>query len=162
MFLLNFNILFYNLFSDLNRLRDKYDELARIFKGYADTVRFNETLFNGLLNYSKSCTLLADAKDIEIQRLQLHVSIINNFCSYIYLYSFFFFKSFRFLLKTIHDLAAYENVCKNARESLKHSLLQRGKEQLRQRAQQRNQVRNLISRFFAPFIYFKMLSNLLI
>lgn len=57
----------------IDRLRDKYDELARIFKGFADTVRFNETLFNGLLNYSKSCTLLADIKDVEVQRLQAKV-----------------------------------------------------------------------------------------
>ena len=54
-------------------MRDKYDELARIFKGYTDTSRFNETLFNGLLNFSKSCTFLADSKDMEVQRLQLKV-----------------------------------------------------------------------------------------
>lgn len=57
----------------IHRLRDKYDELARILKDYADTARFNETLFNGLLNYSKSCTLLADNKDMEVQRLQSKV-----------------------------------------------------------------------------------------
>lgn len=34
----------------------------------------------------------------------------------------------------------YENVCKNARETLKQSLLARGKEQLKQRPQQRNSV----------------------
>lgn len=59
------------------RLRDKYDELARIFKAYADTTRFNETLFNGLLNCSKSCTFLADIKDVEVQRLQAKVKLID-------------------------------------------------------------------------------------
>lgn len=59
------------------RLRDKYDELARIFKGYAETTRFSETLFNGILNYSKSCTFLADVKDMEVQRLQSKVKLIS-------------------------------------------------------------------------------------
>ncbi|XP_031619179.1 protein FAM92A-like [Contarinia nasturtii] len=95
------------------RLRDKYDELGRIFRGYAESARFNETLFNGLLNYSKSCTALADIKDIEVRRLQS---------------------------KTLRDLANYENVCKNARDALKHSLLARGKEHFRQRANQRNSL----------------------
>lgn len=59
------------------RLRDKYDELARIFKVYSDTTRFNETLFNGLLNYSKSCTFLADITDMEVQRLQTKVKLVD-------------------------------------------------------------------------------------
>lgn len=37
-------------------------------------------------------------------------------------------------------MANYENVCKNARETLKQSLLARGKEQLKHRPQQRNSV----------------------
>lgn len=61
----------------VTRLRDKYDDMARIFRGYADSTRFNETLFNGLLNYSKSCTLLADTKDMTVQRIQSKVQIIN-------------------------------------------------------------------------------------
>lgn len=66
---------FMDFYTCSSRLRDKYDELARIFIGYTDTARFNETLFNGLLNYSKSCTFLADSKDMEVQRLQLKVYI---------------------------------------------------------------------------------------
>lgn len=44
------------------------------------------------------------------------------------------------ILKTVRDLASYENVCKNARETLKQSMILRGKEQLKQRAQQKNSV----------------------
>lgn len=44
------------------------------------------------------------------------------------------------LLKTVRDLASYENVCKNARETLKQSIMLRGKEQLKHRAQQKNSV----------------------
>lgn len=50
-------------------------------------------------------------------------------------------KIYIFLSKTIQDIASYENVCRNAREALKHSLLVRGKEHLKQRNQQRNAVR---------------------
>lgn len=60
------------------------------------------------------------------------------------------------ILKTVRDLASYENVCKNARETLKQSMILRGKEQLKQRAQQKNSVcKNLhfviyfLKRFFS-------------
>lgn len=58
------------------RLRDKYDNIGRIVRGYSDVSRFNDTLFNGLLNFSKSCTLLADVKEMEVQRLQSKVNIL--------------------------------------------------------------------------------------
>lgn len=61
------------------RLRDKYDELAGIFKTYADSVRFNETLFNGIINYSKACTQMGDIKDVEVQRLQAKVQFDFSF-----------------------------------------------------------------------------------
>lgn len=51
-----------------------------------------------------------------------------------------FRSSSNFQKKTLNDLASYENRCKNVRDALKHSMLQRGKEQLRQRNQQRNTV----------------------
>lgn len=41
----------------------------------------------------------------------------------------------------MRDLAAYEHVCKNAREALKQSMLARGKEHLKQR-NQRNSEQN--------------------
>lgn len=55
------------------RLRDKYDELSRVFKHYADAEEFNETLFDGLTSYSKALTLLGDIKELEVQRLQSKV-----------------------------------------------------------------------------------------
>lgn len=45
-----------------------------------------------------------------------------------------------FIIKTLRDMANYENVCKNARETLKQSLLACGKEHLKHRPQQRNSV----------------------
>lgn len=70
---MNFFFFLKNIFF---RLRDKYDDIGRIVRGYSDVSRFNDTLFNGLLNFSKSCTLLADVKDMEVQRLQSKVNIL--------------------------------------------------------------------------------------
>lgn len=116
-------------------MRDKYDDIGRIVRGYSDVSRFNDTLFNGLLNFSKSCTLLADVKDMEVQRLQSKVNILIQFQMSNKIMLIFFI-----ILKTVRDLASYENVCKNAREALKQSMILRGKEQLKQRAQQKNSV----------------------
>lgn len=60
------------------RLRDKYDDLSLVLKNYGGAVRFNDTLSNGLLNYSNALSLLGDVKDIEVQRLQLKVCIIHS------------------------------------------------------------------------------------
>lgn len=102
-------------------VRDKFDDLSELLNHYANLEGFHETLSNGMVNYSKALTLLADAKDIEIQRLQL---------------------------KMIREMCGYENICKNARDSMKHSLMMRDKqmarrqhvEQMRQRAMKQNDV----------------------
>lgn len=67
--------------SNLHRLRDKYDELGRLFKLIADNDEFNETTSDGLMNYSKAMTLLGDVKDIEVQRLQTKVTSTPYFTS---------------------------------------------------------------------------------
>lgn len=152
-FICNLSIINFNgFFAHSSRLRDKYDELAHIFKGYADTARFNETLFNGLLNYSKSCTFLADIKDMEVQRLQSKVN--NHNFELTHILSDRYQCNFKLiLLKILRDVANYENVCKNARESMKHSLLARGKEQLKSRNQQRNSVCDFhLNSLISPFV----------
>lgn len=122
-------------------MRDKYDELARMFKCYGDTIRFNESLYNGISKYSKSCTLMADTMDTEVQRLQLKVNVKNSIKPKLP-----FLLEMKFVLyiilgkKTINETCNYESVCKSVREALKHSLLARGKEHLKQRNQQRNTV----------------------
>lgn len=69
---IEFKPLFIHFFS---RLRDKYDDLSLVLKNFGEAVRFNETLSNGLLNYSKAFTLLSDVRDLEVQRL--HSKVIN-------------------------------------------------------------------------------------
>lgn len=56
-----------------NRIRDKYDELGRVIRNFGDSESGNATFSEGLINYAKAMTLIADLKDIEVQRMQSKV-----------------------------------------------------------------------------------------
>lgn len=64
-------------YSLLYRIREKYDELGRVIRNIGDTESGNASLSQGLINYAKVMTLMADVKDLEVQRLQSKV-IKNN------------------------------------------------------------------------------------
>lgn len=55
------------------RVRDKYDDLGRVIRNFGDTESANESFSVALVNYAKAMTLMADVKDIEVQRLQTKV-----------------------------------------------------------------------------------------
>lgn len=55
------------------RIRDKYDDLGRVLRNVGDLEMGNESFSDGLINYAKAMTLLADVTDIEVQRLQTKV-----------------------------------------------------------------------------------------
>lgn len=68
------------------RIRDKYDELGRVLRNVGELETGNESFSDGLINYARAMTLLADVKDIEVQRLQAKVFTIfscNIFAQYL-------------------------------------------------------------------------------
>lgn len=58
-----------------------------------------------MTSYSKALTLLGDVKDIEIQRMEKLI---------------------------VRELASYENICKNAKDAMRHSLMTRHKQLVQQ------------------------------
>ncbi|XP_055386607.1 CBY1-interacting BAR domain-containing protein homolog [Condylostylus longicornis] len=76
----------------LARFRDKNDDLAKAFYQYSEGEQINKTLSNGVKSFSKALTIIADYLDLEVHRIEL---------------------------KIINELAQYENICKNTRESLR-------------------------------------------
>lgn len=127
-------------------MRDKYDELSVIFKRYGDSEEFNKSLAAALNSYSRAMTQLADVKEIQVQRLQSHVTWHAHFS--VLLLNFVFFK-------TIREMAIYENICKTTREIVKHSIMMRDKDLTRKQhidqIKQKTQARNVIllkNRFF--------------
>ncbi|XP_045486438.1 protein FAM92A [Pieris rapae] len=88
------------------RLRDMGDELAKIFKEYANNELVNKSLSTGLDNLSLTLTAIEEYRNCAVQRLEA---------------------------KVIGELCQYENICKHAREELKHTLSVREKEMARKK-----------------------------
>ncbi|XP_045512077.1 protein FAM92A [Pieris brassicae] len=88
------------------RLRDMGDELAKIFKEYANNELVNKSLSTGLDNLSLTVTAIEEYRNCAVQRLEA---------------------------KVIGELCQYENICKHAREELKHTMSVREKEMARKK-----------------------------
>ncbi|CAH4013644.1 unnamed protein product [Pieris brassicae] len=88
------------------RLRDMGDELAKIFKEYANNELVNKSLSTGLDNLSLTLTAIEEYRNCAVQRLEA---------------------------KVIGELCQYENICKHAREELKHTMSVREKEMARKK-----------------------------
>ncbi|XP_032530006.2 CBY1-interacting BAR domain-containing protein 1 isoform X2 [Danaus plexippus] len=88
------------------RLRDMGDELSKILKDYANNEIVNKSLSAGLDNLSLTLTAIEEYRNCEIQRLEA---------------------------KVIGELCQYENICKHAREELKHTMSVREKEMSRKK-----------------------------
>ncbi|XP_072937013.1 CBY1-interacting BAR domain-containing protein 1 isoform X2 [Epargyreus clarus] len=88
------------------RLRDMGDELAKIIKDYANNELVNKSLSAGLDNLSLTLTAIEEYRNCEVQRLEA---------------------------KVIGELCQYENICKHAREELKHTMNVREKELARKK-----------------------------
>ncbi|CAG9566631.1 unnamed protein product [Danaus chrysippus] len=88
------------------RLRDMGDELSKILKDYANNEIVNKSLSAGLDNLSLTLTAIEEYRNCEIQRLEA---------------------------KVIGELCQYENICKHAREELKHTMNVREKEMSRKK-----------------------------
>ncbi|XP_039765010.1 protein FAM92A-A [Pararge aegeria] len=88
------------------RLRDMGDELAKIFKDYANNEIVNKSLSTGLDNLSVTLTAIEEYRNCEVQRLEA---------------------------KVIGELCQYESICKHAREELKHTMNVREKEMARKK-----------------------------
>lgn len=73
-------------------LRDKYDEVSKICKDLAETETIDLTLITALHAVSNTFTMLADNKNLEAQRLVVHVE---------------------------SEFAQYGTICKKIKESLK-------------------------------------------
>lgn len=87
-----------SVFSDIAHreveLRDKYDEVSKICKELAETETLDLSLVTALHAVSNTFTMLADNKNIEAQRLVVHVE---------------------------SEFAQYGTICKKIKESLKES-----------------------------------------
>ncbi|CAG4943910.1 unnamed protein product [Colias eurytheme] len=88
------------------RLRDMGDELAKIIKEYANNELVNKSLSAGLDNLSLTLTAIEEYRNCAVQRLEA---------------------------KVIGELCQYENICKHAREELKHTMSVREKEMARKK-----------------------------
>ncbi|XP_045511752.1 protein FAM92A [Colias croceus] len=88
------------------RLRDMGDELAKIIKEYANNELVNKSLSAGLDNLSLTLTAIEEYRNCAVQRLEA---------------------------KVIGELSQYENICKHAREELKHTMSVREKEMARKK-----------------------------
>ncbi|VVD00776.1 CBY1-interacting BAR domain-containing protein 1 isoform X2 [Leptidea sinapis] len=88
------------------RLRDMGDELSKILKEYANNELVNKSLSAGLDNLSMTLTAIEEYRNCAVQRLEA---------------------------KVIGELCQYENICKHAREELKHTMNVREKEMARKK-----------------------------
>ncbi|XP_038206935.1 protein FAM92A [Zerene cesonia] len=88
------------------RLRDMGDELSKIIKEYANNELVNKSLSTGLDNLSLTLTAIEEYRNCAVQRLEA---------------------------KVIGELCQYENICKHAREELKHTMSVREKEMARKK-----------------------------
>ncbi|XP_013201263.2 CBY1-interacting BAR domain-containing protein 1 [Amyelois transitella] len=88
------------------RLRDMGDELSKVLKDYANNEIVNKSLSTGLENLSVTLTAIEEYRNCEVQRLEA---------------------------KVIGELCQYEQICKHAREELKHTMNVREKELARKK-----------------------------
>ncbi|CAK1544183.1 unnamed protein product [Leptosia nina] len=101
------------------RLRDMGDELAKLFKDYANNELINKSLSAGLGNLSLTLTAIEEYRNCAVQRLEA---------------------------KVIGELCQYENICKHAKEELKHTMNVREKEMARKKVLDRARERQPFNR----------------
>ncbi|KAK9308348.1 hypothetical protein QLX08_001762 [Tetragonisca angustula] len=97
------------------RLRDKGDEIAKIVQIYAQSETINQSLSNGLTNFSATLSVIGDYRDAKVQR---------------------------FDAKIISPLSQYATICKHARDDVKNTFTARDKELTRKRHLDRLRERN--------------------
>lgn len=97
------------------RLRDKGDEIAKIIETYAQSETINQSLSNGLANFSATLSVIGDYRDAKVQR---------------------------FDAKIISPLSQYATICKHARDDVKNTFTTRDKELTRKRHLDRLRERN--------------------
>ncbi|KAK1136236.1 hypothetical protein K0M31_000801 [Melipona bicolor] len=97
------------------RLRDKGDEIAKIIQIYAQSETINQSLSNGLTNFSATLSVIGDYRDAKVQR---------------------------FDSKIISPLSQYSTICKHARDDVKNTFTARDKELTRKRHLDRLRERN--------------------
>ncbi|XP_071862329.1 CBY1 interacting BAR domain containing protein Fam92 isoform X2 [Bombus fervidus] len=97
------------------RLRDKGDEIAKIIQTYAQSETINQSLSNGLANFSATLSVIGDYRDAKVQR---------------------------FDAKIISPLSQYATICKHARDDVKNTFTTRDKELTRKRHLDRLRERN--------------------
>ncbi|XP_043522508.1 protein FAM92A isoform X1 [Frieseomelitta varia] len=97
------------------RLRDKGDEIAKIIQIYAQSETINQSLSNGLTNFSATLSVIGDYRDAKVQR---------------------------FDAKIISPLSQYATICKHARDDVKNTFTARDKELTRKRHLDRLRERN--------------------
>ncbi|KAM7353434.1 CBY1 interacting BAR domain containing protein Fam92 isoform 2-T2 [Cochliomyia hominivorax] len=90
----------------LAKFRDSYDELSKCLKHYSDDEEINESLSEGLKNFTNAVTILADYMDLNVHRMEI---------------------------KIVNELAQFDNLCKTTRDNLRTAVIARDKEVLKQR-----------------------------
>lgn len=55
-------------------IRDKYDDFGRVIRHIGEVEASHGALSESLINYAKVMTLMADVKEIEVQRMQTKVN----------------------------------------------------------------------------------------
>lgn len=114
----NVNLILFKIIS--HRVRDKTDELAKVFKAIADSEHHNPTTKKALDSMFNGFSFLADHQSLEMQRIEE---------------------------KVIQDLSQYQLICQNAKEEVKNQIMLRDREvskrkqlDLNRRAKNENEV----------------------